>query len=207
MDDVREATLIKTSAELDFIRALAVAKQRNRDGWLSLIPTGLTLLAAIALICVCIVWPISCVVKGVKGFVKPTNPTMEAQQPRYTTEATPAIAARVYEVSKYAWNPPDQDGDGSSDCIDSALLFYDLYGPECIILWVKDVSINWNHVFVAVPNGYGQWLYLESTRSGDLKYMSMNIWGKPFYDNINKAKNITYGYRQLKNDTFDWRWY
>jgi len=134
MNDVREATLIKTSAELDFMRSLAVAKQRKADTIFDGITTILMLLFSIACFIVLIVWPVSCVVKGVKGFVKPTMPAYELQDMADT--ATPEVTRKVLTTCDYVkHNTKDVNQSGDVDCIDYAITFYEQYGTAAKLIW------------------------------------------------------------------------
>jgi len=204
MNDVREATLIKTSAELDFIRALAVAKQRKVDSTFDLVTSILMLLFSIACFIVLIVWPISCAVKGVKSWVKPTMPAYETQDMAYT--ATPEIERKVLDVCNSTHNLVyDVDKDGKINCTDYAITFYEQYGSEARLIWwiVEDHKLT--HMLCAVPNGYGQLIYIETQHSGkSLQYVLIqNSWKEKF--DLKWCKDVTYAYTQLKNDTFNWR--
>jgi len=207
IDDPKDATLIKTSAAIDYKNAVILARKVRSDNRWDLIGSIFSLIFSLALIFVTIVWPVSCTVKKVKQWTA-KDPIYRASQ-QIADTATPEITQRILAVGKKAWNPGDVTGDKLSDCIDSAVTFYEQYGPEAKILWVFDRSINWSHLFVAVPNGYGQWLYIEATRSGyELNFMLMQkCWNDGrFIKNLPYVRDVTYGYSDIKRNRFVWRW-
>jgi len=226
MNDVREATLIKTSAELDFIRSLAVAKQRNRDATWDLIGTILAILAGLAVFYVCVVWPVSCAVKGVKSLVAPTMPQYEVQdniastatvqnniastatvQKNIASTATPEVTRKVLEVCRaISDRVPDVNRDGLINCIDYAITFYEQYGSGARIIWFRWAR-DYSHMLCAVPNGYGQLIYIEPQRSGyELSYVLIQYHFTEAVFRLDQCKDVTSSYKDLKNDTFDWRW-
>jgi len=65
-NDAKDATLIKTSAAIDFKNAVIAAKRVRADNIWDLIGAIFWIIFGLALIFVTVVWPVSCVVKWVK---------------------------------------------------------------------------------------------------------------------------------------------
>jgi len=204
VDDPREATLIKTSAAIDYHRqskyeAKYRAWKTGQDiGHLILFIFGM------ALFVVLFVWPVTCVVKGVKSLI-PKEGSYEYPSTMATT-ASPEVQRKATMVSRAILNLGDITNDGLYDCIDDALGFYELYGGECQILWL--VVGTWSHLFVAIPNGYGQWAYIE-TRTKSSKFDDILLqrrWSSDILSHIREARNVTPYYKSIKAGTHVWRW-
>jgi len=137
INDPREATLIKTSAGIDYQRSQAMQRGDTINGWIYFICIAL----AIAI-------PTFLVVRCTQNFFSPGDPA-----PRYETQfyiATPEVTERIRRAAIIAWKPGDVNKDGKEDCIDSALMFYKLYGPEAKLLWIKTDRPKWKMVMVII---------------------------------------------------------
>jgi hypothetical protein len=126
--------------------------------------------------------------------------------------ATPEITQQVLTVCNKSkdYYYIQMNDDGLFDCIDAALIFYAYYycdyDENVKLIWNYNPRTEWSHLFCAVPNGYGGWLYVECTRSSyGLYYVMMDYaWGRkydPYYN-----RDVTYAYTSIKNGTYVWRW-
>jgi len=194
MKNVRDATLIKTSAGIDYQRQLAVQKMlRHHDNTQLFGP-----LLALLLVAAIIILPIRCVIHKVSA--------PRAATPEVTAVATPEVEQRILTVCNAIRQPGDRNNDGEIDCIDYALAFYEYYGKEARIIWIVfDVNID-SHLFVAVPNGYGRLIYIEPGKTSTYLngVLMQTVWRSAF--DLNKCKDVTYAYFEIKNGTYHWRW-
>jgi len=65
-NDAKDATLIKTSAAIDFKNAVIMAKKVKADNTWDLIGAIFTVIFVLAMVFVTLVWPVSCVVKWLR---------------------------------------------------------------------------------------------------------------------------------------------
>jgi len=194
IDDVREATLIKTSAGIDYQRSQAMQQGDTLNRWIVFSCIVLFIFVPIGLITRCTI-----------RYLSPGDPVPRYESQFYT--ATPEVAERVRRAALIAWKPGDINKDGKEDCVDSALMFYKIYGPEAKILWIKTERPKWNHLFIGVPNGYGNFVFIEATLQGDLNYVLLqNAWPRENIDQIDKARDVTMHYKEILNRTYLWRW-
>jgi len=199
VDDIRDATLIKTSAGIDWQKG-QVVKAREQGTAIGQLIWSLVLLIGLAL---AVILPVQCVKKH---FSKaPTMPVYEAQE--LASTATPEVTQKVLSTCEYVrTNTKDVNKSGKIDCIDYALTFYEQYGSEAkLIWWVVELNKR-THLLCAVPNGYGQLLYIEPNRIGS--FLNNVIAQKVYLENFDLrwCKDVTADYQQIKNRTMYWRW-
>jgi len=204
IDDPREATLIKTSAAIDYHKQQEISASLRAYRLGTGIAQAFMFVLYVALFIVMVVWPISCTVKAVKSII-PKEGVFESTPPM-SYIATDEVERKITMVSQATIHLGDITGDGQYDCIDDALGFYELYGGECQILWLA--VGQWSHLFVAVPNGYGQWLYIETRyHSSSLsKILLQNNWSANIMAHIGEAKNVTMYYKDIRAGTHRWKW-
>jgi hypothetical protein len=130
--------------------------------------------------------------------------------------ATPEITQQVLETSRFTMTATlnggnyDVNTDSLVNCIDAAIVFYAHYWVEydknAKIIWNYNPNTQWSHLFVAVPNGYGDFIYIESTVLGyKLEDFEMNrVWGKAYNPIYNK--DVTDYGEAISNGTYVWRW-
>lgn len=199
VDDVKEATLIKTSAGIDWQRGQLIKAHESGVAWGQLIWS----IILIGLLITAVAWPVSCFRKH---WVRPTGPQQESTS--YASTATPDVERRVLKTLKdvYAVQMTDKNKDGMLNCIDYAVTFYELYGPEARLVWVVIKPCELTHLYCAVPNGYGGWLHIETyTYKMSLSTALMQYtYGTVF--NTYKRKDVTTDYNKIITGNYVWRW-
>jgi len=224
VDDPRDATLIKTSAQIDYTNLQYYKKQDASEQCLQTISHFI----CIILFLVLPIW--FCVSK-----IKSCTTASAAQDPKYEQhnllpytpltdaeldamfdsldekfkaskakiqhgESPSLIAARKVAATIY-----DVNKDKQINCVDKALLFRQYYGDgtQARLIWNKHGSMN--HMFVYVPDGQGGWIAIEPAETATAlnKRLMTTYWDNyyPKYD-----RDITMYEQQLRNNTFKWIW-
>jgi hypothetical protein len=223
VDDARDATLIKTSAAMDFGKATLAAAQYNANKKVDTVFVWIKVILTFALIGALIWWPISCYKKVIHNWATSSdeikieaplklNPwTGPIPPPEATYKATSQQAERIFYCTNISkdYYFIDMTCDGLYDCIDATMLFYFYYldyDSNVKIIWNYNPNTNWSHLFCSVPDGYGGWLYIECTRYGDVLYKVMvdYVWGKDYDSRYNK--DVTQDWRAIIDNNYVWRW-
>jgi hypothetical protein len=225
VDDARDATLIKTSAAMDYGKATVAAAQRNANNKIDNILQLVKVIFVAALLFSIVYFPISCF-KNVKNSLAIDNevktekrvlvPWLDEEPttplpPTKTYKATQQQLERILyctDVSKDYYFI-DMTCDGLYDCIDATMIFYFNYldyDNNIKIIWNYNPNTKWSHLFCSVPDGYGSWLYIECTRYGDALYKVMvdYVWGKDYDPRYNK--DVTQDWRAIIDNEHIWRW-
>jgi len=121
-----------------------------------------------------------------------------------TNRSAPSfIAAR-----KTAENIRDVNRDGKINCIDYACLYKQYYGDgtQARLIWNKNDTANFNHLFVYIPDGAGGWIAIEpSYTSEDISKRTISYaWGSQY--NSRYDRDVTASYNAIKANTFNWAW-
>jgi hypothetical protein len=186
VDDPRDATLIKTSAAMDYGKWVAIQHDRNVDGWLGAIGSWLLLVLVIA----AFVLPVQCVIRSCK---KPTSPV---------PEVTTTTDDELFNAAYYAKNNlRDVNNDGLKDCIDYALL-YKSRVPRARLIWnLCKYPVYWSHLFVQVDG-----VYIEpSAAEWDMYKRRIEYWFRVEYNPANNKDMTNYEY-SIRNNTIYWNW-
>jgi hypothetical protein len=195
VDDPRDATLIKTSAALNYVRDVAEVEQWNarvrRENIWDAVACFFSIAIPIALLWVIFVLPISCVVKSCKQALAPREAVPEAS---YSSDI--GISAAQYCKQ----NIRDVNGDGLKNCIDYAVLYKE-YLPSARLIWNYNKNTGWSHIFVQV-NG----IKLEPTYvygSVDNRRIEY-VWGSKYDSRYDK--DVTAYYSSIRAGTMQWYW-
>jgi hypothetical protein len=207
VDDAREATLIKTSAALDYGKCITQEAERNSRHFWDFIGR----LISIAIVVVSIWMPISCAVKSCK---------QEAPK-RESVNAAPSQDPGVLRSSEefdritdlasfYVRNHlRDINKDGLINCIDRALIYKD-YVPDARLFWGINPAKDFNHLFIGVLDTDGTgYVYIEPLSNPDnRKYLTDKFMCFYWWDRFdaNQVKDVTAYEKQMRNGTFKWTW-
>ena len=144
-NDPQESMLIKLSASMDNQHIQAEAECRSFVHWVLLIG-----------VCVVIIW----------GYVKCQTPQKKEATPLPSQVVMPVgpISNKPHEIrlyNTYQLIPSrlrDVNNDGVLNCIDYAVVFYEIYGAENGARIIRNINpeTGMNHLFnsVTVPNGF-----------------------------------------------------
>jgi hypothetical protein len=225
VDDARDATLIKTSAAMDYGKATIAVAQRNANNRLDNILQFVRIVLIGVLLFSAVYFPVSCF-KNIGNKISEEKQLSEEEQyaidrilalkpPEETYKTTPKITQQILASLDLTYRAVfmanwDTSNDDLVNCIDAAITFYcDYYihyDEDCRIIWNYNPNTNWSHLFCKVPDGYGDWLYVECTSNAKDLYSAMMqyVWGfayDPRYD-----KDVTIHGEQIYNGTYIWRW-
>jgi len=170
VQDIREASLLKANAYTDFHSRLASQQKYKHERTVQQTSTGafgLLLIAAVA----CFIN--SCIIKPYKA----------RKQINVPYENEYSIKTVLYRVQHTVVG--DYNYDTQINCIDYALLFRSLYGPEAQLYYNKKI----NHMFIKVNN-----VAIEPQADTPIYEMS-RIWGKRYdskYDTNVTAQFMAY---------------
>jgi hypothetical protein len=210
-DDPREATLIKTSARLDY--------SRREPPDFGEILGGLFGWAIIGAIIYGIICCVSCASYSSSSRTPAYDPydyynnyindprviAYYDTGPKESTVQGATLAQKTYNTAVYTKaHVYDADRDGLIDCTDYATLFYENYPDksDCHIMWVWPTnSKDTTHLYVRV-GGFD--IEPQDTSQDFNKRLLRNIWGNKF--DYTKVRDITYAYNQIKAGTFSWVW-
>jgi hypothetical protein len=185
VDDAREATLIKTSAAMDYGKWDTTMRDKNKSGWLSAAGG----LLAIAVVILMVALPTQCVVKSCKQAFKPRAPV---------SEVTDDV---LYNAAAYAkYNLKDVNGDGLKDCIDYALLYKEVI-RDARLIWNYNKMNGWSHLFVQVNGKYIE----PSAVTHDAYQRDIAYWFQYKYNPLFNKDVTTYEY-SIRNGTMWWDW-
>jgi len=180
MDDIKDATLIKTSAAVDYLRKQKAMKQFTQSRDMEALGGVIGVILAIVLCAIPVFMVKSCISNALK--------------PKQDVDRTLQAAYYVRD------NIRDVDRDGSIDCVDRALLFREFYGPDAKLIWNRNPNTKMNHLFILI-NGTPIEPY---SYSSDFKERQMHfVWGRKFDPRYNR--NITYAEQEIRRRTFVWR--
>jgi hypothetical protein len=176
-DDPREATLIKTSARLDYSRrGLSDFSQWLLSAFMYIVIIGGLIFG---------VW--SCV----SCSSAPKQSTVNIAQQTYDTAVY--VKSHIYDV----------DRDGLIDCVDYATLYFDKYPDKSNLrlMWVYRADIDETHLYVRVN---GTDIEPQSINPDFSKRTLRYHWGNKM--NYRKIKDVTAYAGQIRNNTFHWIW-
>jgi hypothetical protein len=212
-DDVREATLIKTSAEIDWAKAEGDRKGDQFVGWLKF---GLVAIIVIVVIAMCS----SCA--AYEAFLKVAHDTFYGNSPPPSAVSYQTVTSQ-FDIDTYnaaiavSKNAHDVNGDGVIQCIDRALLFRQYYrdGQTAHLMWHFDAYYNatfkvWaerlNHLYVRVYDDYGvAWDIEPLSKNKDINKRTVQYyWGSKY--NPSLVRNVTQHVVQIRNGTHRWVW-
>jgi acetylornithine/succinyldiaminopimelate/putrescine aminotransferase len=191
IDDPKDATLIKTSAMIDLQHVDAQQRAIIRNERIESTFHGIGLLLVVALFVAPIMYISSCV----------SNYKAKLDAPKQQLSGIPdqyRVALTTHRVVRDVNNSHD------IDCIDYAITYYELYGPEARLVWHK--YGDFNHLFVRIPNGNGGWYNIEPTNAYmDVSKNTMEYcWGGKF--NPRMVKDVTKHYEMIRNGSYPWLW-
>jgi hypothetical protein len=235
VDDARDATLIKTSAAMDYGKATIAMAQRNTNNKIDNVLHLIKVIFVAALLFSAVYFPVSCFKNTIHNWAvsddevkiekRVLRPWIEEDSPlaptntyKATAEITNWILMSCMQSTEMLKQSYDSNEDGLSDCIDDALVFWAYYWlmgfdinigdsyNEPRLIWNYNPNTNWSHLFCAVPNGYGDLLYIECTRRGDVLYQVMMpiVWGSDYNPIYNK--DVTQYRIAIQDGTYIWRW-
>jgi len=191
VDDIKDATLIKTSVAVDFLREVENNRQREiSDRW-EIAGAILSCLFALGFIFVVFVWPIM----AIRSCVSRHTEVPAVEKP---TQDIPRTLQAAYYVRD---NPRDMDRDGLIDCVDRAILFREYYGSDAQIIWNKNDTTKMNHVFIRINSTCiepGVW------HPDPIRRTMKSVWSTKYdgrYD-----RNITAHEPEIKRGIFVWLW-
>jgi hypothetical protein len=189
IDDPRDATLIKTSAMIDARNSVSRSKAFQYNDRVTAVFDTITALFIVAMFAVPIFYISSCV---------------SAHKANVPTQQVNALPDQQKIALKTRVQVRDIDHNNDIDCIDYALTYYKLYGPQARLMWHK--FGDFNHLFVRIPDGKGGWYDIEPTNySSDVRENLMSHeWGARFKPHM--VKDVTYHYESIRNGTFPWIW-
>jgi hypothetical protein len=194
VDNVRDATLIKTSAGIDYQRQIAVQKMWNSKQTAAIVGPLISLLFVAAII----ILPVRCIIHKIR-------PPTAATQEYVPNKATPEVTHRILAACNVSAKTADINKDSLVNCIDHALAFYEYYGTDAHLIWMvfNDRS---SHLFCAVPNGYGSLIYIEPSKTGTvlINVLMQTVWYSSF--KLVDCRDVTYAYLDIKNNRYEWRW-
>jgi hypothetical protein len=224
VDDVRDATLIKTSAALDYGKATVTAVQLQKINKWNTLGQWIKILLYAGLLFVVVYFPIRCVKGSIKQWAKSDDAVVKERPvldesddditiPQATYRATPAITEQIFTLLIYlnggldkAYTYVDLNNDGLYSCIDAAMAFKACYAVDYdkSIKLVWNYNTKWSHLFCMVPNGYGEWLPVECTVIGTTlnQVMLPYVWGKAYDPKYNK--DITDKWYVIQNPEYTW---
>lgn len=196
IDDPRDATLIKTSAAMDFMHAQQRSASLSAQHKVDNVVTALQFAFMIAIFVVPIFFVVRCAKKAVID-----SPNQSTTYIQMTYDAANFAAANIEDVNE----------DGKVGCIDYALLFkawfdgYNENGHECLLIWNVNHKKDMNHLFVKVWDGY-QYVAIEpSTNRGSFDDRRMEkYWGSMYDPRFDR--NVTDGAYKIWKNTFVWVW-
>jgi len=171
IDDPREAVLIKTNAAIDAEQAENYRREEDAGFWAKII--------AVVVFTLIFCWQCA---KCSAPKETPPKPTVSIKY--YTIDVVSMLPSYVRDVN----------GDGVINCIDYAVCFYELK-PDSRIIRNQNPNTGWHHLFNAVPQPDGSWLYIEPNSAHSGSYSMKNIWG------------IEYDPRYNRNETHLWKGY
>jgi hypothetical protein len=213
-DDPREATLIKTSARLDYSR-----REPPDIGAILISILGWVMIGAIIYGIICCTSCTSYSSNG-RSTYDPydyynnywNDPTVIAY---YESKSTPkettsqiqgaTLAQKTYNTAVYTKaHIYDIDRDGRIDCTDYATVFYENYPDksDCHIMWIWPTNTkSATHLYVRI-GGYD--IEPQNTSQDFNSRLLRAIWGNKL--DYTKVRDITYAYNQIKAGTFNWVW-
>lgn len=153
--DIREAMLIKTNAELDYVR---LRRNKVADNTMYTI-CYLILFAFLGFV---IYQCKSCSAPGEQP------PPTRLEDIRLVRE----ITAEIYE------SPRDMNGDWQINCIDYACMFYKRWPGKCRI--IQNTHGTFNHMFNAIMID-GGWRYIEPWSKGAFLFYMEDVWGNKYH--------------------------
>jgi hypothetical protein len=225
-DDVREATLIKTSAEIDWANWEAIQKGERQVGWIKF---GFVALITLVIVICCN----SCAVLA-KVWMLPYDILEFVLTPIYGNTSTPATTSpppvKQQQSSTSSFdndtlnasllaekNLYDVNRDGEAACVDRAVLFRQYYrdGQTARLMWHFDAYYNpafgvWaerlNHLFVRVYDDYGvAWDIEPLSKNKDINKRTVQYyWGNKY--NPALVRDVTQYAAQIRNGTHRWVW-
>jgi hypothetical protein len=129
-------------------------------------------------------------------------------QKQSSTSTSVAYLSSLAAAQKTKENFHDVNRDGKWTCIDYALLYKQYYGDgtQARLIWNNNPSKKFNHLFCAIPDDSGGWIYIEpsSTRTALNERTMSYVWGNTYNPNLNR--DVTYAYYEIRNNTFRWVW-
>jgi hypothetical protein len=193
VDDPREATLIKTSAALDYGKYISIKSEAkyNQLTW------NLGQLLGWVLIIVSIWF-------GYRSCTKKDAPPTESSKlyntgyetfNRVTGEAALYVKQHLRDVNR----------DGEINCIDRALLYKE-YVPEARLIWNRNYANGWNHIFIGIETVPGEIDKLEPMVISEYmldRYID-EYWAEKYDERYDK--DVTKYYQNIKNNNFQWVW-
>ena len=172
IDDAREAVLIKTNAAIDAEQMREYKKDEDISFWVKFFVVAIF----------CISFAVTCHTNKLKQ-PKPTATPTETQVPR----PIPVPSVRITgDVIDYLPNIiRDVNGDGQINCIDWAVVFYEVR-PDCRIIRNQHPTNGFHHLFIAIPQPGNTWLYIEPNTAGQLYYRMDLVWGDKYDPRYNR---------------------
>jgi hypothetical protein len=193
VDDAREATLIKTSAALDYGKYTTTKSEAAYGQLMWNIGRALGWLLIAAFI---FFGYRSCTKKEV---VPPTENLPRIEVDSKFDGAT--LNAAWMAIGAYDYGIKDANKDGLINCIDRALQFKDHCSYSTRLIWNYNQKTGWNHLFVRV-NGYD---FEPMAQNYDPNERLMSAyWGKKYDPKYNK--DVTAYEKQIRNGTMAWNW-
>jgi len=160
-NDTREAVLIKTTAAIDNEKMHEYKAQEsfNMKFW-------------------CI---IICILVGF--FIYKCSPDKKAMSP-VPQETPPNVALAQTQsirilIERTRTRIRDVNGDGIINCIDYAVVFKELY-PTAAIVRNENPRTGFHHLFNAISDGNGNWIYIEPNSSRLRSYLMSEVWGSRY---------------------------
>jgi hypothetical protein len=136
--------------------------------------------------------------------------TTQQQKNAGQSSSTPVaqVPLSLAAALKVRDNLCDANFDGKITCIDYAVLYKYYYGngTQARLIWNYNKSKNLNHLFCAIPDDNGGWIYIEPSRTSEqLNQRTMSyVWGNMYNSYYNR--DVTYAYNEIRNGTYRWVW-